>query len=74
MCSKPELVVDVAVRGREIKAGQEQSHWHALAANGGSVHDFKLGDGFAFIVHVAAGASALPAPHFKLHVLDLQPD
>ena len=37
-----ELVVDVAVRGREVECRHEQADWDALAAHGRAIHELKL--------------------------------
>lgn len=47
---RAELLVDVSEGRCEFKATQEQSDGNGFASNRCTVHDFKLGNGFRFIV------------------------
>lgn len=69
--ARAELFVDVAEGGRELKAAEEEADGDGLAADGGAVHDFELGDGLGLVVLVGCGACCLAADDGELHVLDL---
>ena len=70
-----ELVVDVAVRRRElpVDAREEQAHGDTLPPHRRAVHDLELDHGLRFVEEIGAGASRLTADHGQLHVLYLDP-
>ena len=69
-----KLFVHVPEGGGEFKAAEEEADGDGLAADGGAVHDFKLGDGLALVVLVGRGAGGFAADDGELHVLDLDAD
>ena len=69
-----ELVVHVAVRGRELVGAEVEADGNNLAAHGGAVHDLELGDVVALIEGVGTRAQGLALDDHNLHVLDLETD
>jgi len=68
-----ELVVDVSVRGGELRGNsiQEEPHGDALPLHRSTVHDLKLCHCLALVVQVRPRSGRLTADDCKLHVLDL---
>lgn len=64
-------VIDIGIRGGQVRLPQEQSDWNYFPLDWSSIHDLKLANSFLLSLGIRSWSNHLFFYNIKLHVLNL---